>query len=746
MGEGYELTEQILETLCCSVCGYYLSVPPISIISEDGTKYKCGRCHSIKTHIETKVIMYENLAKHMVFPCIYKNCAAKLSWSEVKEHESNCPHRTMVCPRLHCEEEFLVTDFTSHFKEKHKESLYMDKFVLENAHNYYSLDVLVKDDRTYVVIFDYDDTRSGISVCALEPDNRQYELTITSEKSRYSMVCTEQSIVPFDKRVHCFKCVTGVCKNEAHIYRYYKKGILKRMTTRIDRDSVKRIFLGATINYEINIVDVKTEADEDLEDLIVKDMIIDEVNDEEEEEMEVTKEEEIIRRMLECPNCFEYMQPPIYQCVTGHTTCKKCKETLTKCPTCEAAIENIRNLALEDAASSLRLSSLIAEKATGQLDNSDNAPSKEIICPRINCTDSYDLRTIAAHFKDKHANNFHWNSVRIKNVHSYFNIDVVVRYGKAYVVIFDYTDNSFGISVCSVDEHDEDLYEAKLTSENGKFSIVASDQAIVPFNELEHCSKCLSGTCQYNRHKYRMKRNLLFKAMTTKFNKDSVNRMFNFSLLNYVVNIVDGRKAFTKDFRLKKDKIFKRMYECPICHEYMSPPIQQCFTGHSFCKPCTLTKQKCPLCDAKIESTRNYIVEEMSEKIELPCKTDPEKCQYRGSIKRMVEHGEECSVAKKKAKIEEEQEIERRHKEDMEDISEDESKDENIEDLEDVSKDDSAENDVLDEVEREVEQIAENLVEENLVEKGDEEVKKVDTENDDGVEGDGVKEDGVGVA
>ncbi|KAJ8981959.1 hypothetical protein NQ317_002133 [Molorchus minor] len=660
MGDTYLLTDEIAKTLRCSLCGSCLSVPPISIISEDGSKYKCGRCHQIKTHIETKVIMYENLAKHMIFPCIYKNCTEKLKWTEVKDHEKKCPHRTIVCPRDKCEDEFLYNQFTDHFQKKHPDSFHTDKFQLKNVHSYYNLDVLVKNDQTYIVIFDYDEVKYGISVCSLEPDDHQYEVVVSSDANKYSLVSTEQAIIRFDKNTHCFKCSAGTCKNEAHVYRYYRKGLLKRMTTKIDRDCIKRCFASSPLNYTLSIVEEKPEVDEDFEDMIVKDMIIDEVNEEEEEEeIEVSKDEETIRRMLECPNCFEYMQPPIYQCVTGHTTCKKCKETLTKCPTCEAAIENIRNLALEDAANSLRLSALIAEKATGQVDANKEAPVKEITCPRLNCTDVYDLKTIASHFKDKHTNNFHWNTIKIKNVYSYFNIDVLIRYGKTYIALFDYNDLYFGMTawrICS---------EVKLMSENGKFSIVATDQKIVPFDDVEHCSKCLSGTCQNKAHKYRQKRKQLFRRLTTKFNRDNANRTFNYHVLDYVVNIIDGRKAFSKDFKLKRDKLFKTMYECKACKRFMSPPIQQCFAGHSFCKPCVAGKEKCPSCDAKIEATRNYAVEEMAEKIEVNCLADPGRV---ASVKRVAEHRDECPVEIKKAKIEEEKarEAERRAKEEKE--------------------------------------------------------------------------------
>lgn len=64
--------DSVVELLKCSLCEGYLSVSPICLISEDGNQYKCGRCNSIKTIISTRAVIYEHLAKHMIFPCIFK--------------------------------------------------------------------------------------------------------------------------------------------------------------------------------------------------------------------------------------------------------------------------------------------------------------------------------------------------------------------------------------------------------------------------------------------------------------------------------------------------------------------------------------------------------------------------------------------------------------------------------------------------------------------------------------------------
>lgn len=51
---------------------------------------------------------------------------------------------------------------------------------------------------------------------------------------------------------------------------------------------------------------------------------------------------------LECPVCFEYMLPHIYQCTTGHSICKNCKPKVNNsCPTCKKSIQSTQNFVLE---------------------------------------------------------------------------------------------------------------------------------------------------------------------------------------------------------------------------------------------------------------------------------------------------------------------------------------------------------------------------------------------------------------
>lgn len=83
--------------------------------------------------------------------------------------------------------------------------------------------------------------------------------------------------------------------------------------------------------------------------------------------------------------------------------------------------------------------------------------------------------------------------------------------------------------------------------------------------------------------------------------------------------IKEESKVELKDALIRKaKKIFLQLLECPICKEYMTPPIYQCVTGHTICNSCKVKLGKCGTCDENVEKTRNFTLEELSKKVELP--------------------------------------------------------------------------------------------------------------------------------
>ncbi|XP_041976422.1 E3 ubiquitin-protein ligase siah-1-like [Aricia agestis] len=61
-----------------------------------------------------------------------------------------------------------------------------------------------------------------------------------------------------------------------------------------------------------------------------------------------------VLRLLECPVCMEWMEPPMSQCRRGHLVCGGCRARLAACPVCRTAFSSVRNRAMEAVAELLR--------------------------------------------------------------------------------------------------------------------------------------------------------------------------------------------------------------------------------------------------------------------------------------------------------------------------------------------------------------------------------------------------------
>lgn len=82
--------------------------------------------------------------------------------------------------------------------------------------------------------------------------------------------------------------------------------------------------------------------------------------------------------------------------------------------------------------------------------------------------------------------------------------------------------------------------------------------------------------------------------------------------------------------------------ECPVCIEYMTPPIQLCNNGHNICGNCRPNLDKCPTCRQNILQARNYALEDLCYNLNYPCKFHDTGCNETFSGKNIKEHQAVC--------------------------------------------------------------------------------------------------------
>jgi len=66
--------------------------------------------------------------------------------------------------------------------------------------------------------------------------------------------------------------------------------------------------------------------------------------------------------------------------------------------------------------------------------------------------------------------------------------------------------------------------------------------------------------------------------------------------------------------------------ECPVCMQYMLPPITLCGNGHNVCSSCKQKLQNFPPCNEPFFQTRNRTLEKLALRIECPFPNEPHGC------------------------------------------------------------------------------------------------------------------------
>jgi E3 ubiquitin-protein ligase SIAH1 len=97
--------------------------------------------------------------------------------------------------------------------------------------------------------------------------------------------------------------------------------------------------------------------------------------------------------------------------------------------------------------------------------------------------------------------------------------------------------------------------------------------------------------------------------------------------------------------RALDDALLKDL-ECPVCLEYMVPPIKLCKNGHNVCSRCREAVQCCPTCRAAFLETRNVVLENIIRRLTYPCANRQNGCSDLFSIEDIAEHHAGCVYRK----------------------------------------------------------------------------------------------------
>ena len=82
--------------------------------------------------------------------------------------------------------------------------------------------------------------------------------------------------------------------------------------------------------------------------------------------------------------------------------------------------------------------------------------------------------------------------------------------------------------------------------------------------------------------------------------------------------------------------------ECPVCIEYMRPPITLCVNGHNICNTCKQRVPDCPTCRQQFLNTRNVALEELATEMNYPCTYRNYGCREIYKLDLIGGHEDKC--------------------------------------------------------------------------------------------------------
>lgn len=84
------------------------------------------------------------------------------------------------------------------------------------------------------------------------------------------------------------------------------------------------------------------------------------------------------------------------------------------------------------------------------------------------------------------------------------------------------------------------------------------------------------------------------------------------------------------------------LFECPVCFDYVLPPILQCQGGHLVCGQCRPKLTSCPTCRGQLGNIRNLGMEKVAVSVLFPCKYNSSGCEMTMSYTKKPDHEETC--------------------------------------------------------------------------------------------------------
>lgn len=373
------------KSLVCHLCDGWLSVAPIYEIPGKG--YACGRCQTYIPDSSSVVrqTAYETAVKCMKFPCINSDngCGTQLDWDEILNHEEKCIYKKITCPiQAEFGESFVCCNWIGSVS-----SLYdhIEKDHMDHVLNPLEFAMDLEDENPHLFF------TSAVSQCFA------FYVRYNKEKGKLLSVLL---LIGNDSVEDSFRYKIELLANNTINSVTVNRAAVKKLSNIFDdvKDEKKMI--------QIDVSTVKNVLDNP-ESFSLKISIIDN-NQTVLEETPGIKQISSELANFECPICNEYLAPPVYVCVIGHSICKRCRLKLDVCPSCKNYFQNTRNFFLENLVANLNYPCPYHTKGCTFIDTLYKVEEHEQLCKFadrqciLECPWSGSIESMINHLHDSH--------------------------------------------------------------------------------------------------------------------------------------------------------------------------------------------------------------------------------------------------------------------------------------------------------------------------------------------------------
>ncbi|XP_066250037.1 uncharacterized protein [Euwallacea similis] len=191
-------------------------------------------------------------------------------------------------------------------------------------------------------------------------------------------------------------------------------------------------------------------------------------------------------------------------------------------------------------------------------------------------------------------------------------------------------------------------YQLELSNEDKNSSILLRRSRLEPLSEfvdfLNRPEKTLEVDIDQMSEMLQNPRKVFAKFGIVKKSKKEIIQIMGVqeadSLMVGNSNIKTGKEKNTHP-----DEEMLSELECPVCSEFMVPPIYICPTGHSVCSVCKIKVNICPSCRSIFGNGRNFTLEKLTLKVKYPCRNRDIGCGFVSTSENIKNHEKICDLA-----------------------------------------------------------------------------------------------------